>query len=461
MVQEAKLMLDRERADGWNNVLTGAGTSKDKLVNTHFGASDIITDDRLSNIYRSDGLGTRIVDVPANDIVRGWITIDGDTNNKTVKALEELECRKLVAEALKWARLFGGSLIVMGIDDGRIANNGKNLLMLPVNERNIRSIGFFRVYDRRCVRWNDEDIDRDVSSKNYGKPKYFTITDPKDYTRTDYKVHYSRCIQFQGKALPDTEKNQNNGWGDSILQSVYERLQSFANSMVASSAILDDFVIGILNIKGLSDLIASGNSAAVIKRLQLMDQSKHVLNTVLLDEEEEYQRLAAQVNGIKDLLEFFKDTLSAYCGIPQIKLFGEQSKGLGAQAAGNIRLYYDDISQEQEDSLRPIIKKILNVLYKTEAFKSIDTSNWVLEFNNMWQKDDKEESEIKLNMAKADDLYIQNGTLSPDTVANSRFGSETYSIETVLSSDNKSFNEAMTKKLISEPRKTEKPAPTK
>ncbi len=443
-----------EKQDGWQNILTGAGLTKDKLVNTKYSNITVLNEKTLSDIYRGDGLGTRIIDVPANDMLRGWISVEGDSDNITVKTLNKLKLRASFTKALKWSRLYGGSLIVMGIDDGRISGNGKNILALPIRENNIRKFLFFRVYDKRQVTWSDEDLDYDVSSMNYGQPKYFTIND-RFGTGVGYKVHYSRCLKFDGKPLPEDETRQNQGWGDSILQSVYERMQGFANALIATGAILDDFVIGILNIKGLSDLIANGRDEAVLKRLNMMDQSKHVLNTILLDEEETFQRLAAQVNGIKDILEFFKDTLSAYCGIPQIKLFGEQSKGLGAQAAGNIRLYYDDIAQDQEDYLRPHFDKVLGYLYKTEEFRNIKTNEWTMEFNNIWQKDDKEESEIRLNMAKADDLYINNGTLSPATVAKSRFGNETYSVDTILGDDNDSFNKKMTEKLSTEPKKQE------
>lgn len=447
------LMKIVEKNDGWQNILTGAGLSRDKLVNTNYGNISVLDDTTLTNIYRGDGLGTRIIDVPAKDMLRGWISVEGDSDNSTLKALNKLRLREAFTKALVWSRLYGGSIVVMGIDDGRISSNGRNILALPVNENNIRKFLFFRVYDKRQVTWTDEDLDLDVSSVNYGKPKYFNITD-RFGTGVGYKVHYSRCLKFDGKPLPNDETRQNSGWGDSILQSVYERMQGFANALIATGAILDDFVLGILNIKNLSDLIASGKDDIVLKRLNMMDQSKHVINTILLDEEEKYQRLAAQVNGIKDILEFFKDTLSAYCGIPQIKLFGEQSKGLGAQSAGNIRLYYDDIAQDQEDYLRPHFESVLKYLYKTNDFKNVDTAAWNLEFNNMWQKDDKEESEIRLNMAKADDLYINNGTLSPETVATSRFGNETYSVETILSSNNLDFNKKMTEKLSNETKQT-------
>jgi phage-related protein (TIGR01555 family) len=438
--------------DGWQNIFTGIGTSKDKLAQTHFNRSDTLSDEMLTNIYRSDGIGARIIDVPANDMLRGWINIEGDSDNKLTEYLEELETRPAITEAIKWSRLYGGSLIVMGIDDGRSSANGKNVWMLPVNENSVRKIAFFRVYDRRAVTWDNTDIDTDLFSLNFGKPLYYTVSDVNAGGLAQYKVHHSRCIRLTGKRLPNREAMDEDGWGDSIMQSVYERLQGFANSLVDTGAILNDFVVGVLNIKNLSDLIASGNDAAVVQRIQLMDQSKHVSNTIVLDEEEKFQRLAAQVNGIKDILEFFKDTLSAYCGIPQIKLFGEQSKGLGAQAAGNIRLYYDDIAQEQEDVLRPVFKRITKLVYKSQDFAVKDTKGWRLDFNNMWQRDDTEESTIRLNMAKTDEIYINSGVLHPETVANSRFGNKTYSIDTVLGPNDAKFNTEMAKKLVEVPK---------
>ena len=60
------------------------------------------------------------------------------------KALDALEWEEKAATAIKWARLYGGSIIVMLIDDGRGLEE-------PLDWNNIRSIDELRVFERAVV----------------------------------------------------------------------------------------------------------------------------------------------------------------------------------------------------------------------------------------------------------------------------------------------------------------------
>ena len=155
------------------------------------------------------------------------------------------------------ARLFGGSICMMGVDDGR-RGDGRKILMSPLNEETIRSIGFFRVFDRRQLTWTTADLDDDPTSLNYGKPEYYTVMPRLEGfdMSTPFKVHYSRVLRFIGEELPEEEALKRRGWGDSSLQAVYTRLRGFAGALKATEDILDEFIVGILTIKNLQDLIA-------------------------------------------------------------------------------------------------------------------------------------------------------------------------------------------------------------
>jgi len=194
-------------------------------------------------------------------------------------------------------------------------------------------------------------------------------------------------------------------------------------------------IIGVMEINNLQQLIAAGQESALANRLQQIDQAKHIMNTILVDKEEKYERVTANVNGIKDLLEFLKDVLSSVSGIPKVKLFGEQSKGIGAGAVGNIRMYYDGISDQQDSDLRPHLEQLVSLLTQSKDFKSKYSKfpeNWRLHFNELWKLTSKEIEEERLSTAKRDQIYLENGVLHPEEVAQSRFGGETYSTDTNL-----------------------------
>ena len=420
--------------DGWQNLMTGAGNAlTDKGANTNFLLGTILTRGELAELYRGEGVSKKIVQVPVHDMTRAGFNIEGDSENSIIKALDKIQTRQAIKKALTWARLFGGSLLVMGINDaGR--NSGKRAFEAPLNEGRIKSIDFFRVYDKSQVTWDTVDIDSNPSSENFGKPLLFKITPITEGSAEEFKVHYTRCIRFIGEELPEREAAEVNWWGDSVLQACYTRLRGFGNALIATESILDEFIVGILTINNLQDLIADGQEDLITKRLQQIDMSKHILNTMLVDKDEEFTRISATVNGIKDILEFLKDVLSAVSGIPQMKLFGEQSKGLGGESGGNIRMYYDDISEAQTTELEPKLRRIISLLLKSSSFQGPESlgEDWTISFNSLWQASAKETAEARLSTAKADEVYMAYGALSPKEVAMSRFGGETYSTDTNL-----------------------------
>ncbi len=446
--------------DGWANVLTGIGAkATDKHENTSFVLRNILTRQELAELYRGEGVGKRIVDIPAQDMVRNWFKLEGDTQNSVVKYLNGIHARPEIKKALTQSRLFGGSLLVMLIDDGR---SGKDILSKPLREKQIRGIRGLRVYERFQVTWNTQDLDPNPDSENFNKPEWYTVTPSVETPSHQFKVHHTRSIRFNGEELPEREAAQNRWWGDSVLQALYVRLRGFGQTMISVESIIEEFIIGVLTIENLQDLVSTTKgSKNLTKRLQQIDMSKHILNTFLVDKEEDYKRIAAQVSGIKDILDFFKDVLSAVAGIPQIKLFGEQSKGLGSQAAGNIRMYYDDIAEMQENRLRPALERLVEISLLSSDYRKRfgrDVKEWDLVFEQLWQMSAKEWAETRKLQAQADKIYLDTASLTPEEIAESRFGGDTYSVETRLTKKGRDFRKAEKPPVhVVKPEETEDP----
>ncbi|KKM23144.1 hypothetical protein LCGC14_1618110, partial [marine sediment metagenome] len=55
-----------------------------------------------------------------------------------------------------------------------------------------------------------------------------------------------------------------------------------------------------------------------------------------------------------------------------------------------------------------------------------------VEWVPLWQLTEEEEAKRRKSVAESDAIYINSGVLDPTEVANSRFGGEVYSAETVL-----------------------------
>lgn len=416
-------------ADGWQNLLTGLGYSQyDRRMSTTFVAGARLGENELTNLFSDDGFVQRIIGLPADDMVREWFRVEGDTQGAALQVLKSLKAKYYIRRALAWARLYGGSCVVIGIMDGQTLDK-------PVNTGSIKGVEFLRVYDRFHA-WPMSTY-KDPTKINYGETEIYSVNPP---TGTPYSVHESRVLVFDGVDIPDIMRQQNNGWGDSIVQAVYERVRGLGEAYANVEHIIGEFIIGMLTMNGLAGLVASGQEALVQHRLNQIDMTKHVINSVLLDTNEKFERTSSTVAGLPDLIDRLVQSVCAVTGIPATLLMGQSPAGLNATGASDIRLYYDNIASDQETSLEPQVNKLLTYIYAGgQAKPDAGVEQWQIIFNPLWQPTEKEQSEIHAAQANADKAYIESGVLSADEVANSRFGGGTYTLDTTLAAPREAY----------------------
>ena len=132
-------------ASQWINILSGLGTSRDKTVYTTFGSARILDPVELTQLYLAEGLAYRIVRALPEDATREWISITDKSHEDIIMDdMLRLQVEDMFTEAGSSARLHGGSIIIMGIMDGRKMDQ-------PVNESAIRDIAYLRVVDSSCI----------------------------------------------------------------------------------------------------------------------------------------------------------------------------------------------------------------------------------------------------------------------------------------------------------------------
>lgn len=137
------------RADGYVNLMNRYGTSKDPAEHYHFEREPDIPDDVLTRVYEGNGLfWPRSSTQPAEEAIKHGFTLkdvsDQNVEDFYVEALDELDWEEIAMTAIRWARLFGGSIAVMLINRWRQTGD-------PLNWRNIKSIDDIRVYERAIV----------------------------------------------------------------------------------------------------------------------------------------------------------------------------------------------------------------------------------------------------------------------------------------------------------------------
>lgn len=420
--------------DGWTNLLTGMGIlNRDKTRSTKYEYVRKMSQIELTNLFRGDGLAKRVINLVVREMIRKGFKIIGDTDGIVKKEYKRLNGDKYVAESERWARLYGGSLMVLWIDDG------VEDMEEPLKEDNIKKIEMIKVFQRFRVD-KTSDVERDPESDHFLEPNTYTIT---PISGASFRVHWTRVIEFDGMVIPDEYRARNAGWGDSVYESIFEWLRRLGSVYSGVENIVDDFVTGWLKINNLQDMIATGKEDLIKTRLQLLDMSKNIINTKLLDDNEEYTKVSSSVAGLPDLVDRFWDGLSSVTGIPVTLLRGTSPKGLQATGAADIRFFYDNIGSEQIERLYPQQRRLLTLIQKQQdsETKGKEIENWDIEYLPLWEQTEKEAAETRKSQAETDKMYIESGVLEADEVAISRFGGDEYSTDTHIDVESREKDE--------------------
>lgn len=400
-------MADAEaqiRDDGWSNLLTGYGTGRDPSTHTRPQSENSLQQRDLDAIYRSDGIGRRVVDLYAEEMTRTWIDIEGVDGDKRLNDLVNLNAKQQFNRALRWSGLYGGAVMVM------LINDGQGDLTQPLNEGTVRSVDDLIVYGRHQVQWNLETISVDPNSRFFGRAETMTI---QPLGGTPYAIHRSRVLVFDGEDVPDEVRQRNNGWGDSRLQAVFRALGRYSDGLGSVSGIMQDFILPVLSMKNLSDMIATGQEDVVKKRLEILGVSKSVLNVLLIDADEEgYEKKASSVSGIDKLLAEFRHNLCACTGIQHTKLFKRSAEGMNATGEGDAREWYDTVSGEQEDKLLP---HLVTLVYLLDLAAGGEPSDRVIVCKPLWHMDAKQQAEVRKTNVEAATLAIDYGLIDEET----------------------------------------------
>lgn len=418
------------RMDSWTSTITGLGVrGRDRTQSVYFARDNALTQQGLDALYRHDGLARRIVDLIANEMTREWFKIEGDPDDDVNGKLEAIGAKLAVRDLIRWGRLYGGAIAVMLIDDG-------GDLAEPVNEGSIQDVLGVHVYDRWQVRWETADLYVNPAEPKFGQPMLYRVSPggamraPDGRFASDFAVHETRVLRFDGVPLPRSQLLGNAGWGDSVLQAPYTQLRNIGAVYAGAANIVEDFIQATISVKGLSELVATNQSAAVYERMNILDMTRHVLNAIFLDADgETYQKHASSVGGLPDLLDRFANALSATTGIPVTLLMGQAPAGLQATGDADIRNWYDKIAAEQNDRLSPLVERLVRLIFLSRAAGIAEPENWKIEWCPLWQLTEQEEANVRKTRAETDAIYISASVLDPDEVAVSRFGGDRYGKE--------------------------------
>jgi len=409
------------RTDGYQNVVIGHGLkNKDPAANFGFTPGPIMTDQMLSNLFIGNSIARKIISLPVDEAVKNWISIDDDPESKSLQILDDMGAESHFADALRWGRLYGGSVILMLANDGGTLED-------PLREGNVKEVESIRVYDKTQVFWNDAVLYEDPSNKQYGEPEYYEIS---PIGGMPFTVHQSRLLLFKGDPLPDYYRLRYQGWGLPSLQGVWDELLNNSHSHSLAIKIMERMSQGVLKLDGmLENLQTDFGEAEVKKRLELIDMARSILNTIAIDSKDEFEIKNMTLAGIPDMLDRFGLAVSAASNMPFTLLFGRSPAGLNATGQSDLENYYNMVKQIQKRQLKPQISRLTRLISGSkEALKLIFAPLW-LPSEKEQAETDKLKADTKAQEAAAANTYVGMGALDPSEVRKGLAKCEEYEID--------------------------------
>lgn len=412
--------MSRTRADGYFNAVIGHGNkNRDPTEHWGFSLSGLLSDQLLSDLYVGNGLARRIINIPANEAVKNWVNVDIKdeiAGKQMLKMLDNLDSEANFAEALRWARLYGGSLMLMLADDG-------GTLQEPLDESSIKRIEDLRVYDRTEVTWNYADLYDDPADTKYGTPEFYEIT---PVNGNSFRVHESRVFTFKGEPLPHRYNAFFQNWGMPVFQGITDDIKNCIVGHKNASLLLERLSQAIYKMPDLGALLETEQGEEmVMKRLNLIDMARSLLNTIAIDGSEEFSLVNIPVSQVPNLLDQFGIMVSTVSGIPYTLLFGRSPAGMDATGESDLENYYNMVRQIQKNQLKKPLIRLLKLLLLCQdgPFKGNDPGDWEIEFLPLWLPSDKEKAEAEKESNEALKLesetaknYVDMGALDPSEV---------------------------------------------
>lgn len=435
---------DNLRQDGYTNLLNKYGTAQDNSMAYSYEQEPITADMELVRLYEGNGLFSKIIDRPAEEAVKHGLDIDyGDDSiaEYVEERLDELDFEEKFATAEKWARLYGGALIVMLCDDG-------GSLEEPLDYDKVRTIEELRVFERAIVQEDYQGLYQSKmifsnSDLPIGQPEFYHINS----LYGSFTVHYTRCLIFRNGRLPEQTTNSiYRHWGMPEHVKIKQALRECMTSHSNGTKLLERSVQAIYKMKNLATLLSSDEGEGkVLQRLQVIDMARGILNSMAIDAEgEDYDFKTLQMAGVKDVIDTTCNMLSAVTNIPQTILFGRSPAGMNATGDSDLENYYNMVENIQKQNMKKNIRTLIDLILKQGFLEGEiqDIPKFKVKFSALWSLSDTEKADIEQKKAQTEQIkaqlaqaYIDAGVLDPSEVRKSLAINGDFNIEELIDED--------------------------
>ena len=373
----------------------------------------------LTELYKSNGLLAKIVDMPAEDASGADFSLEG-ISAKAVeyyeRQLELLQWESTAETALKWQRLFGGALIVVLADDG-------GRIEQPLKLQTVRQVDGLLVFDSSQIipRINQE-----------GRPESFTISTDK----VTFEAHPTRCLAFCSDPLPEhTDSSVTAFFGRPLYVRINRALSDVYTAHGAGVRAMETLSKSVYRLSGLSALLSTERGEReLLNRMEALDLSRGLLSTVVIGEGDSYTTAPppADMTEIAGLIDSSWDMLSAVTGIPEIILTGKHIMDDGSKNRSPFKrtkdesahdLYESFIRDIQVKQIKKPLRRLLKIIGRAGiaagALEELEPVR--IKFNPLYSappleaaSNELKEAQAELTRARTIGQYVRAGVFTPD-----------------------------------------------
>ena len=351
--------------DAFSNPGARTGFGMENLINTTEYPLTRLTQDwgLLTSLYRSSWIVQRVCSIIPEDAMTDLSIdapgLDQDSLDRLQDCINKAKVRRSIIDALKWARLYGGSAAIIMID-GQDDDLAKPLHINEILPGSFR--GLF-VVDRWSGIYPSLELVSNRKSPDFGLPRWYEVRDEDGVMQ--YRVHHSRVLRFIGTDMPYYESIAEQYWGTSAIEAMYDDLVRRDNVTHNIANLTFKACLSVYEIEGLDQIFASA-SAQAQRRMYSMIQAMSVLESnlgvKLINKGDGVQQLQYGFGGLPEVLDGAMLDVSGATAIPATRLFGRSPAGMNATGESDEKIYRGTLEQQRSTHIYPALEKLAPVI---------------------------------------------------------------------------------------------------
>lgn len=355
--------------DAFSNPGARTGFGQLNLVNTTEYPLTRLTQDwnLLTSLYRSSWIVQRVCSVIPEDALTDLRIeapeLDNESMNRLDRVVQKTKIRRKIIDAMKWARLYGGSAAVIMLDgmDDDMAEPLRVKDILPGSFK-----GLF-VVDRWSGIYPSLELVSNKSSVDFGLPRYYEVRDESGVIR--YRIHHSRVLRFIGVDMPYYEAIAEQQWGTSAIESMYDDLVRRDNVTHNIANLTFKACLSVYEIENLDQIFASASSQAqkrMYSTIQAMSILESNLGVKLVNKGDSVQQLQYGFSGLPEVLDGAMLDVSGSTAIPATRLFGRSPAGMNSTGESDEKNYRSTLEQQRSIHIIPALEKLAPIVCMSE-----------------------------------------------------------------------------------------------